>query len=544
VKRQEFAFALMVMFAAGAGLSPLPTAAQNAPQEPGAVPFPQDDQPGGTTPPSGAAQGQREIPWPDSSPSDAATAPAPQDDTAMPTARDLPPAQDAAPAETAQPSAPDQQPVDKAEPAGPPASQEQNAQSDTLPAAPATEPAQSAEQPAPAAEPSRAESPAPAVEAPAAKAEEPAPKPEEPRPAQAVVTPPPPAVDPKSVTLTIATWGGAYGESQDRAYFQPFTSRFGYRIKSVTYDGSYDAIKSQAGSPEWSLVDVDGETASRACEERLLEPLDASMLENAPNGATIAEDFQPGAIRPCAVASVAWSAVVVYDKRQKRKPDSVADFFDPKRFPGKRALPRQPKYSLELALMADGVAPADVYTTLATPEGQDRAFAKLATIKDDIVWWEKPAEVFERLLKKEAVMGLGFNGRAFMAIVGGRQPIDILWDHQIYSFDYWAIPRGAPHQDAARAFIRFATSPGPLSDQTRWMPYGPARRSALQLVGKHAEIDMDMKPFLPTYEPNQKTALAADEAWWAADGGTLQQRFADWVQGRNPSVQRGDSTTQ
>jgi len=94
------------------------------------------------------------------------------------------------------------------------------------------------------------------------------------------------------------------------------------------------------------------------------------------------------------------------------------------------------------------------------------------------------SDVFDKLTKKEAAMGVGFNGRAFMAIVGGRQPFDILWDHQIYSFDYWAIPRGAPNQEAARSFIRFATSPGPLSDQTRWMP--TARRDARDAACRQA----------------------------------------------------------
>ncbi len=356
------------------------------------------------------------------------------------------------------------------------------------------------------------------------------------QPAQAA--PPPAPVDPKDITLKIATWGGAYGELQERAFFKPFNSRFGYQVKQVTYDGHYDALKNQGQTPEWSLVDLNGEAAKRACDDGLLEHLDPGILEIAPNGASAVEDFLPGALQPCGIASVAWSAVIVYDKRLKQKPASLADFFNVRKFPGKRMLPKQPSYSLELALMADGVAPQDVYTTLATPEGQDRAFAKLSSIKDDIIWWEKPSEVFGRIAAKEAAMGIGFNGRAFMAIVGAREPVDILWDHQIYSFDYWAIPRGAAHKDAAKAFIRFATSPGPLADQTRWLPYGPARRSAVELVGKHAELDLEMKPFLPTYEPNMNGALAFDGGFWAMHEAALKTRFDDWVAGRQLPPQR------
>jgi putative spermidine/putrescine transport system substrate-binding protein len=397
------------------------------------------------------------------------------------------------------------------------------------------------EAPAAAAETPRSDPAAPAAQAPAAPAVEQINPPAAPQPSVAAAEP---AVDPKTVTLKIATWSGAYGQSQERAFFEPFTAREGYHIQPVAYDGSYDDLKDQAKSPDWSLVDLDGETASRACAEQLLEPLDPSILQNAPDGATDQEDFLPGAIQPCAIASVAWSALIVFDQGLKRKPGSLEDFFDTRRIPGKRLLPKQPRYTLEVALMASGVAPKDVYSTLATPEGQDRAFAKLSTIKDEIVWWDKPSEVFSRMAQKEAVMGLAFNGRAFMAIVGARQPLDMLWDHQIYAFDYWAIPRGAPHIAAAKSFIGFATAPGQLADQTRWIPYGPARRSAVRIVGKHAEIDLNMKPFLPTYEANLKGALAFDGPWWAANEPAIKARFDDWLAGRLVAAPKDGVTSQ
>ena len=68
-----------------------------------------------------------------------------------------------------------------------------------------------------------------------------------------------------------------------------------------------------------------------------------------------------------------------------------ADFFDAEKFPGKRGLKKAPKALLEMALMGDGVPADQVYEALATPEGLDRAFAKLDTIKRDVVWWESGA---------------------------------------------------------------------------------------------------------------------------------------------------------
>ena len=53
---------------------------------------------------------------------------------------------------------------------------------------------------------------------------------------------------------------------------------------------------------------------------------------------------------------------------------------------------RVPLVNLEFALMADGVPRDEVYATLDTPEGVSRAFRKLDTIKDQVVWWEAGAQ--------------------------------------------------------------------------------------------------------------------------------------------------------
>jgi putative spermidine/putrescine transport system substrate-binding protein len=350
--------------------------------------------------------------------------------------------------------------------------------------------------------------------------------------------------NPKEVKLRIATWAGAYGQSQQRSIIKPFSERYKYQLETITYDGDYGELEKQGGTPKWSVVDMNGDALARACDDQLLERLDPAFLGSGPGGAPVAEDFLPGAVQPCGIASLAWSAVIVYDKRLGSAPDSVADLFNLDKIPGKRLLPKQPRYSLELALLADGVAPGEVYATLRTPEGQDRAFRKLSSIKDDIVWWDNPAEVFERLANREAAMGIGFNGRAFMAIMADKHPLAMLWDGQVYAFDYWAIPKGAKFQQAAREFIRFATGPKPLAEQAAWIPYGPARRTSLALVGQHPELGLDMKPFLPTHDVNLTKAVAFDGTFWKDNETALTQRFADWVKGRQLPTQKSGTISQ
>eukprot|EP01034_Spumella_vulgaris_P009574 gene9574-12141_t len=87
--------------------------------------------------------------------------------------------------------------------------------------------------------------------------------------------------------------------------------------------------------------------------------------------------------------------------------------FDTAKYPGKRALQKSPFVNLEWALMADGVAPEDVYKVLGTEEGVTRAFKKLDTIKKDVVWWESGAQGPQLLADGQVVFATSWNGRFY-----------------------------------------------------------------------------------------------------------------------------------
>lgn len=336
-------------------------------------------------------------------------------------------------------------------------------------------------------------------------------------------------------TLSIATWGGAYGQSQEIAFFEPFAKETGTKIAMEIYDGSLAGIRQMidgSGTPV-DVVDVSAATLGALCGDGLLETIETSSLGSAPGGGSVAEDFLAGALSSCGVASMAWSTAIAYDRRAfpKNAPASIAALLDTKTFPGKRALPDGPRYTLELALLADGIPPESVYSELATQAGADRAFAALDRIKDDIVWWDEAQQSIEWLIEKKAAMAASYSGRIFRAAVGQRQRLGVIWDGQIYDLDLWAIPKGAKNKDAAMRFIAFATEPERLAAQARLIAYGPMRKSALELVGQHPVINVDMKDFLPTAPDNFKTALRFDDAWWTQHGEALKKRFEAWRAG-------------
>ena len=327
--------------------------------------------------------------------------------------------------------------------------------------------------------------------------------------------------------LTLASFGGAYGESQKKAYAQPFQELTGTKITMTEYNGGLGEIRAQveAGDVAWEVVDVEMQDAVRGCDDGLFESLKDLKLPPADNGVPASEDFLPGTLTDCGVGSIIWSTILAArdDKFPGGGPKTINDFFDVKGFPGKRGAMKKPQTLLEWALIADGVGNADVYKVLATEDGIARAFAKLDTIKKDVVWWETHAQAPQLLADGEVSMTMAANGRIFDAIHNDKQPFNIIWDHQIWNLDLWVIPKGAKLADDAKAFIAFAAKPQQLALQTKYISYGPVRKSAAAMV------DPKIASQLPTAEANFKTALQNDFQFWAEHGDELNERFNVWL---------------
>jgi putative spermidine/putrescine transport system substrate-binding protein len=281
----------------------------------------------------------------------------------------------------------------------------------------------------------------------------------------------------------------------------------------------------------WDIVDVELSDAVRGCDEGLFESIDHSILPPAPDGTAAADDFLPGTLHECAVANIVWSTIYAYDDATigDTKPASIADFFDTEKWPGKRGMRKGPKPNLEFALMADGVPAAEVYDVLSTPEGVDRAFAKLDTIKNDIVWWEAGAQPPQLLADGEVLMTTAYNGRIFNAVANEDKSFVIVWDGQVWDIDLWAIPKGAPNKEAALKFLAYSTDTQRLADQAKYIAYGPARKSSSPLVGKFEGKDIDMGPQMPTAPDNLSNAIQNDFEWWADNQDSLNERFNAWL---------------
>ncbi|WP_299363918.1 ABC transporter substrate-binding protein [uncultured Paracoccus sp.] len=335
--------------------------------------------------------------------------------------------------------------------------------------------------------------------------------------------------------LNVLDWGGAYGQSHQVAYNKPFEEKTGIRVVVSDADNPATPIKAmvQAGNVTADVASVEYADAVRLCDEGMLEEIDPAILTPAPDGAAAEEDFIEGAVTDCFVATDVYSMVLAYDdsKFPDAKPAAAADFFDTAKFPGKRTLRKGAKFNLELALMADGVAPDQVYEVLSTPEGVDQAFAKLDTIKNDVIWWEAGAQPPQLLADGEVTMAFAFNGRIFNAAMEEGKPFEIIWDGQIYEMEGWVVPKGAPNKDNAMQYIAFTTEAPQLAKAAEQISYGPPRTSASALVGNIAGKDQPMGPHLPTSPENLDLGLGSDLDFWVDHDGELSERFNAWLAG-------------
>ncbi|NML16636.1 ABC transporter substrate-binding protein [Azohydromonas caseinilytica] len=319
-------------------------------------------------------------------------------------------------------------------------------------------------------------------------------------------------------SLTVVNFGGANGAAQRKAFTEPFEKSNGVKVVPVEYNGEQAKVKAmvEARKVTWDLVEVESPDVNRGCDEGLFEKIDWAQVGNK-------ADFQPAAVHECGVGIFVWSTVLAYDgDKLKNPPKSWADFWDVKKTPGKRALRKGARYNLEFALLADGVAPADVYKVLATPAGADRAFKKMTELRPHIQWWEAGAQPPQFLVAGDVVMSTAYNGRIDAAQREGK-PLKISWSGGIYDLDYWAIPKGTPNKALAMKYIAFASSVDAQAEYARNISYGPTNNKAL------AKLDPKVLAQLPTSPANAKDALRFDVQFWADQGEALEKRFAAWA---------------
>jgi len=197
------------------------------------------------------------------------------------------------------------------------------------------------------------------------------------------------------------------------------------------------------------------------------------------------------------------------------QPKNWKEFWDVARVPGKRSLYNAPTYILEFALMADGVPKDKLY-----PLDVNRAFKSLNAIKDKVTWWDQFPQPGV-MLQSGAIDVTGWT-RGATAAYFDKQPVGLSFDDFVYVFESWAVPKGAPHYDAAMRFIDFAIKPERQAALCKYVTQGPTNTKAWPL------IDPKIKELLPTDPVNIKRGIRFNTAWWGKNLNVTQERWNEW----------------
>lgn len=313
----------------------------------------------------------------------------------------------------------------------------------------------------------------------------------------------------ESDSAVFADYGGTVRAARGTAFFRPFEQAVGVRVISADADPSKLQLFAKSNRAEWDLLDTDGWDVIRFAKQGLLDALPADVAQC---------DLVPEEFRKWAAGGYSASAVIGYGTETGRSPESWADFFDLARFPGKRSLPNFAWMQCEAALLADGVAPEAVY-----PIDFDRAFAKLDKLRDHLLFYESFGQGMQYLAQGAVAMVLSTNSRVTVLKDQGL-PVELVWNQAIH--EQWtgaAVPKGAPHQDAAFRLVDFMAQPENQAQFARLTFYGPTNSKALEL------LDDETLDKLPNSPAHAKVAFPMDMQALSEQLDEYNTRYTEWL---------------
>lgn len=312
-------------------------------------------------------------------------------------------------------------------------------------------------------------------------------------------------------TVTIASWGGAFQAAQRQAMFEPSAKMLGITIKEDTLNG-YGDVKTQvlAKAVKWDIAELGLQSCAQGTVDGVFEPLDYGVIK--------ADGVNPKVVKPHWIGIIYYSNVIAWNTRTyaEKGPQSWKDFWDVKKFPGKRSLYHRPTETLEAALMADGVEPDKLY-----PLDVERGFRKLEELRPHIaVWWASGAQAAQLLKDGEVDMIGIWNGRASTVIKDGAKAA-FTYNQGIMNADCLVVPKGAKNKTGAMKVINALVSPEIQAALPKLIDYGPVNSRAFT-IGKLTTTEMDRINSSPK---NAATQAVMDVEWWSTRLNQLLERM-------------------
>jgi len=318
--------------------------------------------------------------------------------------------------------------------------------------------------------------------------------------------------------LVITDPGGEWQAAAKEAFYMPYQQATGTGINFAARPslalGQLKAMV-ESNNVQWDVTELADYLMFRAGKSGLLEPIKYQGVDTS----GVLKD----AMMQYGVGVDAYATVMAYSTKKwpaGKGPKTWADFWDVKRFPGRRAMTGIGYGPLEFALLADGVPKDKLY-----PLDVKRALKKMDEIKPYVsIWWTTGAQQAQLMLDGEVDLIQGWSGRLYSGITQGA-PFHMEWNQGMYQWEGWVIPKGAAHAAEAQKFIDFAMQPKQQAIFAEHMPYGPSNQKAFSFIPK------ERRTVLPTYGPNLEKLFRADAEWLADNLDSLTASWTQWHAG-------------
>ncbi|MEU5877033.1 extracellular solute-binding protein [Spirillospora sp. NPDC047279] len=311
--------------------------------------------------------------------------------------------------------------------------------------------------------------------------------------------------------VVLAGFGGETYRVRQQEQFAPFTKLAGARVVEAPWDYGKFVSMVAAPSPEWDMIDFDGFSVAALVQQGKAPGKLADWVRRC--------DLVDAAYRDYAGGSYAYSVVMGWSTKLGATPRGWADFFDLKRFPGKRAFPKSIYAgTMELALLADGVPKDKIY-----PLDFDRALAKLDTIKSSLIFYDSYAQGQQYMAQGSASMIATANSRVIQLKNSGR---GVDWTYQdaiLYPWGAFGLTRHAPNADAANALIDFMSTPESQAAVARKLYLGPTVSKAFESL---TPTERALQPSAPE---NVAKQLSVNVDALAKQDNDYVKKFFAWV---------------
>jgi putative spermidine/putrescine transport system substrate-binding protein len=326
-------------------------------------------------------------------------------------------------------------------------------------------------------------------------------------------------------SLTVASAAaGDFLDALKATFFEPFALATGASVRHEAFgrdgvEGLIDQVENEENV--WDVVLIPTGDVLGLTGKPFLEAIDYATVDRTA--------FYPELAMQHAVGAFIYSTVQVYPATETDPPTSWADFWDLSRSHGTRALRRDPVGTLEFALLADGVATADLY-----PLDTERAFASLERIRKVTLFYEDSKQPVELVRTGQVGLASAWNVRTALPDVASL--VKITWNGGMISADSWAIPRGAENSDVAMSFLAFSTRAVTTANFSLMQPYGPANQDALTL------LPMSALESVPNTPERMSQQFFQNFAYWNERRDQLTAQFEDWWLNppATPQANRGD----